>query len=139
MRIAGFETVISKIDYFRAPFKSDGCRAHSACKTIWDTLPKKKRNVRLTGINPYILPEDHVSTRAKEVLWHETLHCPGRNGCTPNPTATNHKHTGCAAGFKLLIFPTSRDYFHIEFLGEHGAGYTVDPAILPVAKEVLIQ
>ena len=138
IHIADFELVTSRIDYFRALFLTDGGRPHTSCKHQQKELQKLHSNPQLCGINLYKLPEEFRTGHAEIVLWHETRYCPGRSGCSPNPNASNIKHRACVAIYKLIIYNSQPEDFHVEIMGYHGPGYTVDLIVLSVANEVLI-
>jgi hypothetical protein len=133
--IASWDDITSKIDYFKCNFLTDGSRPHP--KVVG---PNKESNPRILGKNMFTFLSDFISRLSVTVMWHETLYCPGLNNCIPQKEkhVENKKHNKCYAVFKLIIFDSYPNDFHVVVQGGHGPNFTVKPDILRPAQEVSI-
>ena len=138
-KISEFDRATSTIDYFRAPFKTDGGRPGLLVKEQTEKLPKEFHNCRAAGKCHYVMPPSNEGKRQRKfpyAIWYETRYCPGRNRCTLNPRSSNGAHRKCMAIYTITVLEGYEDYFHLEIKGLHGPGFTVDVATLPIANEV---
>lgn len=94
IKIDAFDGAISTINFFGAPFLSQGQRWRKCLLPLTKRLQSRMTNPSKLGVNPLALLtpslkeqfDQLTANRENVIIWSEVKECKGINGCLPGKT-----------------------------------------------------